>query len=164
MCSKASWKIWIGSRGVAMLTLCHFYENGLASQVVAIPEDYAITKYFKLNPDAYNLADDEIREIARSGGGIGLIFMNYWLDRTHPANGLSALWQTLEHIHNATNSWDHIMIGTDFDGFTDPPDDVTDSSQMGNFTKMLLDHGLDETAILKILGGNAQRILEKGWH
>jgi microsomal dipeptidase-like Zn-dependent dipeptidase len=76
---------------------------------------------------------------------------------------LSALWQTLEHIHDVTNSWDHIMIGTDFDGFTDPPDDITDASQMGNFTKMLLEHGLEETAIMKILGGNAQRILEHGW-
>ena len=55
------------------------------------------------------------------------------------------------------------MIGTDFDGFTDPPDDVADASKMGAFTQMLLDHGLDETAILKILGGNAQRILEQGW-
>lgn len=214
----------LAQRGVAMLTLCHFYENGLASQVVGIPQDYAITKFFrlkfgaygqppltefgravmrrlqelrmlldithctpharaaiyaelngrrpilashsgvaKLNPDAYNLADDELREIARSGGGVGLIFMNYWLDRAHPKNGLPALWQTLEHIQRVTNSWNHIMIGTDFDGFTDPPDDLTDAGQMGKFTQMLLDHGLDEAAILKILGGNAQRILEQGW-
>ncbi len=214
----------LAQRGVAMLTLCHFYANGLASQIIGIPSDYFITKIFKfkfgaygqpalsdfgravlkrleelsmlvdithcsaearaaiygeinaqrpivashvgvtkLNPDTYNLADDEIREIARSGGGIGLIFMNYWLDKSHPKKGLNALWQTLEHIHNVTNSWDHIMIGSDFDGFTDPPDDVADSSQMGAFTQMLLEHGLDETAILKILGGNAQRILEKGW-
>jgi membrane dipeptidase len=214
----------LAKRGVAMLTLCHFYANGLASQTIGIPSDYFITKIFKfhfgayskpalsdfgravlkrmgelsmlvdithctaeareaiygeinakrpvvashigvskLNPDTYNLADDEVREIARSGGGIGIIFMNYWLDKSHPKKGLNALWQTLEHIHKVTNSWDHIMIGTDFDGFTHPPADLADSSQMGAFTKMLLEHGLDETAILKILGGNAQRILEKGW-
>ncbi|MCK5267788.1 MAG: membrane dipeptidase, partial [Spirochaetes bacterium] len=57
----------------------------------------------------------------------------------------------------------NVMIGSDFDGLTDPPNDVVDSSQFGNLTRYLIKKGLSDDIIKKILGGNAQRILEKGW-
>jgi membrane dipeptidase len=117
----------------------------------------------KYNPHPFNLEDDEIREIASHGGAIGVIFMNAVLDRTNPKKGLSAIWHTIEHIYHVTNSWDFIMLGTDFDGFTDPPDDITNASQFGRVTKMLLDRGVAEVDIKKILGQNALRVLEKGW-
>ncbi len=117
----------------------------------------------QLNPDPYNLADDEIREIARRGGLIGIIFFTYWLDPDEPHEGLEAIWRTIEHLHSVIGSFDHIALGTDFDGFTDPPDDVKDSSQLGKVTQMLLNRGLSDTDVKKILGGNAQQTLEKGW-
>ena len=46
-----------------------------------------------LKPDPYNLSDDEIREIARRGGAIGVIFLTYWLDKRHPKKGLDAIWR-----------------------------------------------------------------------
>jgi len=116
-----------------------------------------------LNPDPYNLSDEEIREIAARSGAIGVIFMNYWLDRDHPKDGLESIWKTVEHIHDVSGSWDAVMLGTDFDGFTDPPDDLRDSSSMGRVTGMLLERGVSEPDVAKILGGNAQRVLEAGW-
>ena len=69
----------------------------------------------------------------------------------------------MEHIHEVTGSWDHVVLGTDFDGFTDPPDDVQDASQVGKVTQMMLDKGVPEADVKKVLGGNAQRVLELGW-
>ena len=66
-------------------------------------------------------------------------------------------------MHHVTGSFDHVALGTDFDGFTDPPDDVRDASQLGKVTRMLLERGVRETDVRKILGGNAQRVLERGW-
>jgi len=117
----------------------------------------------QLNPDPYNLADDEIREIACRGGLIGVIFFTHWLDPREPHQGLEAIWRTVEHLHSVIGSFDHIALGTDFDGFTDPPDDVQDSSQLWRVTKMLLDKGLSDEDVKKILGGNAQAVLERGW-
>ncbi|UCF19136.1 MAG: membrane dipeptidase [Gemmatimonadota bacterium] len=214
----------LARRGVAMLTLTHFYPNGLAAHVDGIPKDMFIRKLcdFKFGAggspslsefgrsvlrklkavrmlldishctpeareaiykevgrdrpiiashvgvkryrdDPYNLSDEEIRLIADGGGAVGVIFMSYWLDAANPKNGLPAIWNTIEHLHSVTDSWDHILLGTDFDGFTDPPDDLRDASQVGKVTGMLLDRGLPEDAIKKILGGNAQRLLETGW-
>jgi microsomal dipeptidase-like Zn-dependent dipeptidase len=55
------------------------------------------------------------------------------------------------------------MIGSDFDGFTEPPDDLADASWMGRLTDHLLRRGMPEDALRKLLGGNALRILEAGW-
>jgi membrane dipeptidase len=214
----------LADRGVAMLTLTHFFDHNVAAQVVSLPDSYfvnkicrfdfswrhpeALTDYGKevvrragqlkilvdvthctlearqavyveigrtrpiiashvgvqhINPDVYNLRDEEIQEIAAGGGLIGVIFFNYWLDPRDPKKGLDPIWKTIEHIHSVTGSFDHIALGTDFDGFTDPPDDVEDSSEMGVVTQMLLDRGVPEADLLKILGGNAQRVLEVGW-
>jgi membrane dipeptidase len=214
----------LADRGVAMLTLAHFYPNGVAAHVDGLPEGMFIRKlcgfefgaggsppltdfgrallgrlkalpmlvdvthctpearaavYAELggerplmashvgvarhNRNPYNLGDEEIREIARSGGAVGVIFMTYWLDSSHPKDGLASIWKTIEHVHNVTGSWDHIVLGSDFDGFTDPPDDLRDSSSMGRVTGMLLERGVPEDDVMKILGGNAQRVLQAGW-
>lgn len=214
----------LAERGVAMLTLTHFYPNGLAAHVDGMPPDLPVRKLCDfefgaggspaltdlgravlrkardlrvvvdvshctpaargaiydelagggpivashvgaaaLNPDPYNLTDDEIRAIARTGGGVGVIFMNHWLDPSDPAMGLDAIWRTLDHIRSVTGTWDHALLGSDFDGFTDPPDDLRDASRMGRLTEMLLARGVPETDVKKILGGNARRVLELGW-
>ena len=65
---------------------------------------------------------------------------------------------------------DIIGIGTDFDGFTDPPDEITDMSELPRLTRYLssLSGGIgkpkySDKVISKILGGNALRILKEGW-
>ncbi|HEX9631262.1 MAG TPA: membrane dipeptidase [Gemmatimonadales bacterium] len=213
----------LAARGVAMITLCHFFQNGIAAQTRGIPTsnlvnrvcpyDFSwsanvpLTDYGRdvlrgmarlgmlvdvthcapaarqavlaevgqrpvvashvgvqgVNPDPYNLADEEIRAIAAGGGLIGVIFMTYWLHPDGPKHGLDAIWRTLEHIHTVCGSFDHVALGTDFDGFTDPPDDVEDASRMGAVTAMLLDRGVPDADVRKILGGNARRVLERGW-
>jgi membrane dipeptidase len=117
----------------------------------------------RYNDDPYNLSDDEIREIARTGGAIGVVFISYWLHAEHPKKGVDAICDTIMHIHEVTDSWDHIVLGTDFDGFTDPPDDLRDSSHVWKVTERLLERGVRDDAVVKILGGNAQRVLEAGW-
>lgn len=233
----------LAERGVAMLTLNHFYRNGVGSQVDAMPADMAITRLCSfrfdagepphltdfgrevlrvlaqvrmivdvthctaearaeifaeigrrrpivvshvgvkaLNPDPYNLGDEEIGEIAASGGVIGVILMPYWLDRergkrrhgggrtggrrggkTDALSGVGQVVATMEHIRRVTGSWDHAVIGTDFDGFTEPPEDLKDASRLGIITRELLNRGIGEDDVRKILGGNARRVLEAGW-
>jgi membrane dipeptidase len=58
---------------------------------------------------------------------------------------------------------DHVGIGTDFDGFTDPPDDLKDASELPYLTQRLAAENYSAEAITKILGGNAMRALRQGW-
>ena len=61
-------------------------------------------------------------------------------------------------------------LGTDFDGFTDPPDDLVDASQLPRLTQHLYaamaspsERRYGDETIRKILGGNALRVLRAGW-
>jgi len=117
---------------------------------------------FDINPDPYNLKDWEMKKIAHSGGLISVIFMNYWLMPHETKRGLNFIARTIEHIVNACGI-DHVGIGTDFDGFTDPPDDVKDASKLPMLTQRLLAEGFQREEIEKILGLNALRVLREGW-
>jgi membrane dipeptidase len=117
---------------------------------------------YEINPSPYNLKDWEIKRIASSGGLIGVIFMNYWLMPHETNQGLNFIARTIEHIVNV-GGIDHVGIGTDFDGFTDPPDDVKDASRLPVVTQRLLAEGYKQEQIEKIMGLNALRVLRAGW-
>ena len=95
--------------------------------------------------------------------------MNYWISPVDSGLGLKYIEQTIDYIRNIGGS--HIVgIGTDYDGFTDPPDEMTDISELPRLTKYLscLKSGIDkdkysESEIKGILGGNAMRLLVEGW-
>ena len=117
---------------------------------------------YEINPSPYNLKDWELRKIAESGGTAGVIFMNYWLMPHETKRGLNFITRTVEHFVN-TAGVDHVSIGSDFDGFTDPPDDLKDASELPYLTQRLIAEEFSEESIGKILGGNALRVLREGW-
>jgi microsomal dipeptidase-like Zn-dependent dipeptidase len=108
--------------------------------------------------------DAELHLVRETNGVVGVIAMNHWLDGTDdPKNGLRRIVETMKHIRR-TIGIDHVAIGTDFDGFTDPCDDFYDSSMMPSLTQALLHDGtFTHDEIRKILGGNVLRVLRDGW-
>ena len=124
---------------------------------------------FGINPDPYNLEDWEIKWLADHNGLLGVIFMNYWISPIDTGLGLKYIEQTIDYIRNIGGD-QVIGIGTDYDGFTDPPDEITDISELPRLTKYLscLRSGIDQEkypqdVIKNILGGNAMRFLTEGW-
>ena len=117
---------------------------------------------YEINPDPYNLKDWELKKIADSGGVVGVIFMNYWLMPHETKRGINFITRTLDHFIKVAGV-NHVGVGTDFDGFTDPPDDLVDASELYKLTQRLLAEGYTEETIAKIWGGNALRALKEGW-
>jgi microsomal dipeptidase-like Zn-dependent dipeptidase len=117
---------------------------------------------YEVNPSPYNLKDWEIKQIADTGGVVGVIFMNYWLMPHETKRGLNFIARTLEQFVRA-GGIDHVAIGTDFDGFTDPPDDLKDASELHRLTQRLIAEAYTDAEIEKIWGGNALRVLRGGW-
>jgi membrane dipeptidase len=117
-----------------------------------------------LNPEPYNLDRNDVSAIAASGGVIGVIFMPYWLETSHPKEGLEPIWKTMDTIREwSGGSWEHVGIGTDFDGFTDPADDCDSEAQLPAIRTKLESKGLSETEVQAVLGRNAWRVLREGW-
>ena len=117
---------------------------------------------FDINPDPYNLKDWEMKKIADSGGMIGVIFMNYWLMPRESHRGLNVITQTLRNFF-ANAGEDAVGLGTDFDGFTEPPSDLVNAAQLPRLTQRLLAENFSADQVAKILGGNALRVIRQGW-
>ncbi len=118
--------------------------------------------------------DEEVVEIIRSGGVIGVIFANYWLcgteeDSLAEENGIPWVIKTikaiaaLEKTENASFDYEHICIGSDMDGFTQRPDDLTSPRNMNDLREALFAAGLNDTQVQNILWRNYMRVLERGW-
>ena len=54
-------------------------------------------------------------------------------------------------------------IGTDYDGFTDPPDEMVDCSELPRLTKYLSALRYPDETIRRVLGGNSLRLIREGW-
>ena len=117
---------------------------------------------YEIAPSPYNLTDWELKRIARDGGVAGVIFMPYWLMPKESRQGINFLSRHIQYMVN-TGGEDLVGIGTDFDGFATPPDDLDNASQMPRLTQRLLVDGHSPERILKILGGNALRAIRAGW-
>lgn len=209
-------------RGVCMLTLAHFYENGVAPPVEAIPHDFFLRKVgcfkrpkdlslgltefgrqvmermiergmlidlthctprareeaFDINggrspllfshvglhelaPYDINPTAEEIKRVADTGGMVGVILMPYFLTTPKNQKGYEPVIETLRRMIDAGGT-DAVGIGSDYDGFTDPPDDLREPADFPRFTERLLEVFGSDTAE-KILGANFLRVLKTGW-
>ena len=117
---------------------------------------------YSVDPSPYDLTDQEIRRIARDGGVIGVIFMPYWLMPKESGQGLNFISRHIQYLID-TGGEDVVGLGTDFDGFTTPPDDLDNASLLPRLTQRLIVDGHSEARIQKVLGGNALRAIRQGW-
>ncbi len=122
-----------------------------------------------MNPTA-----SEIIKLKECGGTVGIIFDNYWVTGKEeddpfpnfidfsPEPGIDHILDTIDAIHAITGAYDTVSIGSDLDGFSDPPDDLHNASRF-NFLKCKLVERYGNDAAKKILGENALRVLKLGW-
>jgi len=129
-----------------------------------IPVIASHTGVQSMNPEPYNLDATDVSAIVAAGGAIGVIFMPHWLDKSDPGKGLEVIWKTMDTVRQwSGGTWEHVCIGTDFDGFTDPPDDCDSEAQLPRIRELLASHGVAPGDAEAVLGGNARRVLRDGW-
>ena len=110
----------------------------------------------------------EIKKISDVGGVFGIILMNYWTtgieedDPFKKDRGIPFVLDTIDFIFKETGNFDNIAIGTDLDGFTQVPDDVTHIRLIGRLRDAILSK-FGAAAAIKICKENALRVIRKGW-
>lgn len=98
-----------------------------------------------------NFPDDLMRAIADSGGVIGIGFWDEVTCDDSPAGIAGAIVAAIGLVGE-----DHVALGSDFDGAVTTQFDV---SELAALTQALIDKGLDEPTIAKVMGGNMVRFL-----
>lgn len=108
-------------------------------------------------PVKRNYHDDLMQMIAARGGVIG---MGYWegaaCDDITPAGIAKMIAKAVD-----TLGADHVGLGSDFDGSVGT---AFDTSELSALTHALLQEGLSEADIRKVMGENMLRILRESLH
>jgi membrane dipeptidase len=102
-------------------------------------------------PGPRNLTDDHLRRIAATGGVVGI---GYW-DGAVCTPDMPSIVKAIRYAVNKVGVA-HVALGSDFNGATQTPFDVTGLPQL---TDALLQAGFSETDVRAIMGGNVQRLL-----
>lgn len=103
-----------------------------------------------------NVDDDQLRAVADLGGCVGVIFCPRYLG----GDGIDAVVKHLLHIIEVVGE-DCPALGSDWDGFIIPTRELADPTGLPLLTAALLEKGISERAIAKILRGNAMRVLTR---
>ncbi len=101
--------------------------------------------------NARNLSDAHVRGIADTGGLLGI---GFW-PTACGGDDVAAIARSIRYAV-AVAGVDHVGLGSDFDGAVAVP---FDASGLVLLTDALLDAGLDDPAVAKVMGGNARRLL-----
>lgn len=125
-----------------------------------------------------NLTDDQVVDIASTGGVVGIGYAADFVCDTDPAAWARAVRHAVDVINNAEmrlyksasgpllRGVDHVALGSDYDGGIKP---YTDVAHLNQYTRALmcpkssspscLDVPFTKDEVYKILGGNALRVL-----
>ncbi|HPO55295.1 MAG TPA: membrane dipeptidase [Ignavibacteriaceae bacterium] len=106
-----------------------------------------------------NLYDNQIIDIANSGGVIGVVFYPPFL-----GSGSVNVSKVVDHIDYIVNlvGVDHVAVGSDFDGIgNNTVVGLEDISKYPNLTNELINRGYNQEEIGKILGDNIMRVFQQ---
>ena len=106
-----------------------------------------------------NLTDEQIREIIRLNGVIGINFYPVFLSDEGKCEA-DKVFEHIEYILNLGGE-NNIGIGSDFDGIDSLPNGITGIENMENLVEAMERRGYKEEVIEKILCGNFKRILKE---
>lgn len=101
-----------------------------------------------------NIDDEQIRAIADRGGVVGIIFAPRYLGR----DGIDAVCDHILHVVKVAGE-NTPALGSDYDGMVKPPRGLEDVAAVPRLTAALLSRGLSRSAVKKLLGENALRVL-----
>lgn len=81
-----------------------------------------------------------------------------WIrDNDYPAGDVSIIVDHIDHVVKVAGI-DHVGLGSDFDGISKLPRQMTDVSCYPVLTQIMLDRGYTKEQIHKVLGGNLMRV------
>jgi membrane dipeptidase len=107
-----------------------------------------------------NLYDNQIIDIANSGGVIGVVFYPPFLSGNSSSVNINTVVQHINYIVNLVGV-DYVAIGSDFDGIEQTPAGLEDVSKFPALTQRLLQEGYSNEDVYKILGGNFLRVFNE---
>ncbi len=145
-----------------MVDVAHLAPAGLA-EVLALSEAPVIDSHANaraLCDHRRNLTDAQLEGVARTGGVVCVVFVPGFVADKPEERTLARVLDHIDHIVHVAGV-DHVGLGSDFDGFDDPPiSGLEGGCDLPHITEGLVARGYGEEDVRKILGGNLLRVFE----
>ena len=107
-----------------------------------------------------NIDDEQLEAVAKVGGVAGIMFSPHFLG----GSNFRPLSDVADHIMHAVKvvGPEHVAIGSDLDGWLwTMPEGFSDVGDLPLITDDLLERGMSEADVKKILGENVDRVVKK---
>ncbi|MEL6206513.1 MAG: dipeptidase [Pseudomonadota bacterium] len=149
--------------GIA-IDLSHLNEKGF-DDVAAISDAPLVATHSNVHaicPSPRNLTDRQLRQIAESGGMVGLNLATFFLrpdGRARRATEIEVILRHFDHLLSILGE-DGVGFGSDFDG-CQVPEAVRDVTGFPKIVKAMRAHGYGEPLIAKIARENWLSLLER---
>lgn len=117
-----------------------------------------------------NLDDEQIKEIARRKGVIGIMYLPEFIigdtlsyQEIAKQKLICRPKDVVDHIAYVADKFgvDYVGLGSDWDGYNGVTHGLEDCSYLPNLTVELVKRGFNQTEIRKILGGNFVRVIKQ---
>jgi microsomal dipeptidase-like Zn-dependent dipeptidase len=138
-----------------VIDLAHASEQ-MAREVLAMPGTRPIVSHGGIHavcPVKRNFPDPIMQAVAAKGGLVGV---GYWAEATCDATPAGVAKNIVAGVQLLGE--DHVALGSDFDGAVTTD---FDSSELAALTQALIDAGLSDATIAKVMGGNMARYLRE---
>lgn len=106
-----------------------------------------------------NLTDDQLRQLFRAGGFVGVNFYNTFLSEDHVAD----VNRVVDHMAYMCDlgGENHIGFGSDFDGIDEWPDGLRNAGDIPNLISAMRRRGFGDALVEKIAGLNFKNYLDR---
>jgi membrane dipeptidase len=152
-------------RGI-LVDVSHLNAAGFAdvARLAAAPVVASHSACHALCPATRNLTDDQLREVGRSDGIVGIVFATAFVRADGAKDETTPLSTLVAHVRHAVEvaGIDHVGLGSDFDG-APMPAALADVAALPRLLGALRDDGFGADELQRIAWGNWRRVLAAAW-
>jgi membrane dipeptidase len=156
---------YCNQRGI-LVDLSHITERGFwdVAKISTAPLVATHSNAHSLSASSRNLTDEQVAQIGRTRGMIGLNFANGFLRRDGGWSNDTSFATMIAHLDHlmAIAGEDCVGLGSDFDGARIPRE-IGTVLGLPNLQNAMRAHGYSDTVIRKLCHGNWLRVLELTW-
>jgi len=105
-----------------------------------------------------NIDDAQLRAIADTGGTVGIMYHAPFLGEGDTGLRASRVVDHIAHVVRTVGD-DFVSLGSDWDGAITTPRDMPSCLELPRLVQLMLDRGLGEETIRKVMGGSFLRAL-----
>ncbi|KAJ5429509.1 Peptidase M19 renal dipeptidase [Penicillium cf. griseofulvum] len=146
-----------------MIDLSHTSHRTMrdAIAVARAPVIFSHSACYALAKSLRNTPDDVLRMLQQNGGVIMIFFANKFIRPDNPVK--ASLEDVVDHIFHAASlaGWDHVGIGSDFDGTPTVADGIEDVSAYPKLIEAVMRRGATDEQVRKLVGLNILRVWEQ---